>query len=166
MFRKLRAANEVLCRAARGCRIFVCLFVLCSFTGCNDYGPPKNTAGLEDLQPVTGSVSFEGQPTQGAHVQFVEASDPESTDRQIAAVVEEDGSFEVRTAVGAGSRPGARPGEYVVTISWNQRENPRDRDSDMGPDLLPAKYKDHKTSDLRVEVLEGTNELHPFELTP
>ena len=59
------------------------------------------------------------------------------------------------TTVGLGSRLGVEPGEYFVTISWNKLVNPKDRDSDEGPDLLPEKYKDHKTSGLRVEIVAG-----------
>jgi hypothetical protein len=148
------------------CRAFLCVAALCASSGCSDYGPPKNTEGLQNLQPVTGSVSFEGKPTPGALVLFLDAGDPESTDRRIAAIVDDDGSFVMNTTVGLGSRPGVEPGEYVVAISWSKPVDPTDHDSDMGPDLLPAKYKDYKTSGLRVEIVGGRNELDPFELAP
>jgi len=148
-------------------RLPVCLAVLCTTFGCNrDYGPPRNTEGLQNLQPVGGSVSFEGKPTPGALVYFFPADEPESPDRRIAGVVEEDGSFEMQTTVGEGSRLGVEPGNYLVTISWSRPVNPYDHDSDEGPELLPERYKDYKTSNLRVEIVEGTNELNPFELTP
>jgi hypothetical protein len=146
--------------------LIICLAVLGGVPGCSDYGPPQNTEGLQNLQPVTGSVSFEGQPTPGALVLFLPTDEPESPDRRIAGVVEEDGSFQMQTTVGEGSRPGVEAGEYLVTISWSEPVNPYDHDSDMGPEKLPEKYQDYKTSNLRVEIVEGTNEIPPFELTP
>ena len=148
---------------ARAIHCLAALFVLC---GCSDFGPPKGTEGLQNLQPVSGSVTFKGEPTPGAIVLFFPADDPEYPDRRIAGVVEEDGSFVMKSTVDLGSRPGVEPGEYLVAISWNQPVNPRDKDSDEGPDLLPEKYKNYKTSLLSVEILPGTNELDPFELTP
>jgi hypothetical protein len=145
---------------------FVSLAAVCGLLGCSDYGPPKNTEGLQNLQPVTGSVAFEGQPAPGALVFFFPADEPESQDRRIAGVVEEDGSFQMQTTVGEGTRPGVEPGEYLVTITWTRLVNPYDHDSDDGPDLLPEKYKGHATSGLRVEIFEGANELEPFLLTP
>jgi len=144
----------------------VCFFALWILAGCGDYGPPKNTEGLQDLQPVSGSVSFDGKPAAGALVLFLPADAPDSSTYRIAGTVEEDGSFEMRTSVPEGTRPGVAPGEYVVTISWNELVDPRDRDSDEGPDLLPSRYKDHRTSGLRAEIVEGKNELEPFDLKP
>jgi hypothetical protein len=145
---------------------FACLLMICVLVGCSDYGPPKNTDGLQNLQPVTGSVSFEGKPTPGAIVLFYPADDPTSAEYRLAGIVEEDGSFQMQTTVPEGTRPGVAPGEYLVTISWNKPVDPTDRDSDMGPDLIPGKYKDCKLSGLRAEVGEGANELPSFDLTP
>jgi hypothetical protein len=165
MFGLLRAGDALHHWSMVASRVF-CLFALCGLAGCRDYGPPRGTEGLENLQPVTGSVSFEGQPTPGAIVLFFPADDPQSAEYRVAGTVEEDGSFEMKTTVPEGTRPGVAPGDYLVTISWNKLVDPGDRDSDEGPDLLPAMYKDCKRSGLRVEVVEGTNELQPFELSP
>jgi hypothetical protein len=147
-------------------RAFIGLTALCSGLGCSDPGPPRDTEGLQNLQPVSGSVSFQGQPTPGAMVYFFPADDPESPDRRIAGIVEVDGSFEMKSTVGAGSRPGVEPGEYLVSIVWTELVDPHDQDSDEGPDKLPVKYKDCKTSGLRAEIVEGSNELEPFDLIP
>ncbi len=52
----------------------------------------------------------------------------------------------------------------MVTISWNKKINPDDRDSDDGPDLLPEIYKDPMSSPLHAEVKQGENELPVYEL--
>jgi hypothetical protein len=97
---------------------------------------------------------------------FHPVADPDSHEKRIAGVVDEEGAFEMSTTVGAGTRPGVEPGAYKVSISWAERIDPNDKDSDMGPDLLPVKYKDHTTSGLSVEIDTGSNELEPFELAP
>jgi hypothetical protein len=147
-------------------RRFIVLASLVALSACSDGGPPKNTEGLQNLQPVSGTVSFQGKPTPGAVVLFHPAADPDSYKKRIAGIVDDEGSFEMSTGVSAGMRPGVEPGQYKVTISWAEPIDPNDRDSDMGPDLLPVKYKDHKTSGLMVEIEAGSNELDPFELTP
>jgi hypothetical protein len=114
---------------------------------------------------VTGSVSFEGKPTPGAVVLFYPADDPARTGVCVAGVVEDDGFFEMSTAVAEGSLPGVQEGKYIVTIRWTKRVDPDDKDSDE-LDLLPEKYIEPKTSDLKAEVEAGENELKPFVLAP
>jgi hypothetical protein len=144
---------------------FACLALFCSSAGCSsDIRPSKSTEGLEDLQPVAGSVSFNGQPTPGAVVLFIPAIESGESVPRIAGIVDEEGAFEMSTTVSAGTLPGVQPGKYVVTISWNKKINPDDKDSDDGPDLVPSKYGDPATSQLQVEVEVGDNKLEPFEL--
>lgn len=126
----------------------------------------QQNQGLENLQPVSGSVSFEGKPTPGAVVLFLRAGDPDAKGLRIAGIVDEEGFFEMSTTVSAGTLPGVQEGSYIATVTWAKPINPDDKDSDMGPDLLPEKYKDHKTSTLRVEIEAGENVLNPFELAP
>jgi len=146
--------------------LFPCaFFCLIALGGCDDGGPPKNTEGLQNLQPVSGTVSYKGKATPGAVVLFHPTSDPDSHKKRVAGIVDEEGSFEMSTTVGAGTRPGVEPGQYKVSITWAERVDPDDKDSDLGPDLLPGKYKDYKTSGLEVEIETGNNELDPFELT-
>ena len=154
---------------SRGAQVgfaLLCLAAACLPFGCSrDIGPPQGTEGLEDLQPVTGRVSFDGNAPAGAVVLFIPAQGPASFSYRIAGVVEEDGSFEMQTTVPEGTRPGVAPGNYLVGISWTELVDPDNRDSDER-DLLPEKYKDPRSSGLRTNVEEGTNELPAFVLTP
>jgi hypothetical protein len=160
---QLLGAADLRCRCFLVIRTLLCAVAL---LGCRDGGPPKDTEGLRNLQPVSGTVSFQGKPTPGAVVLFHPSADPDSFKKRIAGIVDEEGLFEMSTTVGAGTRPGVEPGAYRVSISWAEPIDPNDKDSDMGPDLLPVKYKDHSTSGLTVEIETGSNELDPFELTP
>ena len=148
-------------------RTFVWLATLCGVVGCSgSVAPSSKTPGLENLRPVGGSVSFNGQPPAGAVVLFHLMDKPDAMTPRIAGVVEEDGVFEMSTTVSAGTLPGVQEGDYLVTITWTEPLDPNDKDSDQGPDKLPPMYKDHKTSGLRATVIPGNNELEPFELVP
>ena len=139
--------------------------LLCSLAGCaSDISPPKDTKGLENLQSVVGSVEFQGKPTPGAIVMFFRDEKPDPKAPRIAGIVDEDGSFEMQTTVAVGTRPGVKAGKYIVTVSWNEKVDPADKDSDDGPDRVPSIYKDPATSTLRVEIEEGDNDLDPFVL--
>jgi hypothetical protein len=131
------------------------------FAGCQ-----RDETGLGTLADVTGQVLFEGQPTPGAVLTFfpeegIDEDDPVGT----TAIVDEEGRFSAFSMVSAGSKRGAPPGVYKIRISWKKPLDPDDRDSDMGPELLPEKYQDEKSSGLECEVVSGTNEIPPFELT-
>jgi hypothetical protein len=139
---------------------------LCSavvlFTGCQ-----KDETGLGTLSPLTGEVFFEGAPAVGAVVDFVPEEDPDPDEIiRTFALVGEDGRFSATTVVPEGAKPGAVPGNYAIRISWKKRLDPDDRDSSFGPELLPAKYQDVKTSGLQYEVTPGSNEIPPLKLTP
>jgi hypothetical protein len=144
-------------------RAFVALVALAGALGCSGGGPSSDTEGLEDLHPVSGSVSFEGKPTPGAIVMFFKADDLASKGFRIAGEVDEEGFFEMMTGVSAGALPGVKEGQYIVTVVWQKRLTPWDKDSDM-IDLIPEKYGDAKSSTLRAQVKAGDNVLDPFAL--
>lgn len=133
--------------------------------GCSKSSPLPSE--LADLAPVSGRVSFEGKPTPGAAVEFIPANgDPSARNPVVGAIVKEDGSFKLKSVAKQTSREGAPPGEYVVTVSWTPPLNPKDRESDLSPEMLPGKYQDPKESGLRYTVKSGKNEIPPIELTP
>jgi hypothetical protein len=144
---------------------FVGIVAMGGALGCGYRGPSNKTEGLEDLQPVSGSVSFEGKPTPGAVVMFFRTDDPKTTGVRIAGVVDDEGVFEMTTGVAEGVLPGVKEGKYRVTVTWTRLADPDDKDSDL-IDLLPEKYKDPNYSPLQAEVEAGENVLSPFELVP
>ena len=141
-------------------------------TGVLGCAPDKT--GLGTLYDVTGEVSFKGEPTPGAIVEFVpkdEATEGKPSSRAIDAprtfaVVGEDGNFTVATVVPEGTKRGAPAGEYLITVTWTKPLDPGDKDSTMSPNLLPAKYKDPTTSTLEFEVVSGTNVMPPITIEP
>jgi hypothetical protein len=105
-------------------------------------------------QPVGGRLIFEGAPVAGAKVVFY-ALDPVGKKKTYAgdALTEADGTFTIGTYQ---ANDGAPIGQYVVTAA--QREPEFDALGNPGPNRLPAKYADPKTTDLQVEVKTGRNE--------
>ena len=119
--------------------------------GCGDSGPPKAS--------VTGKVTFEGKPVTKGTVTFL-AIDPKG--RNATGAIGPDGSYTLQTET-AGD--GALLGDYVVGISARD-----DEVLDYTPPkpippkyLVPAKYEDPKTSELKATVKSGSNSF-PFDL--
>ena len=126
-------------------------------------GPLSCTKNDRPLFPVHGQLFFEGEPLPRAVVVFHPLSDPSA--EKPRAVVEADGSFKVFTYT-AGD--GAPAGEYAVSVIAKKTTTAPVRGSGSakaGRVRLPARYQDPATSGLRVQVLEGSNELAPIYLT-
>jgi hypothetical protein len=111
------------------------------------------------LVPVRGKVLYQGTPAVGATVMFSRI-DAETKKRSGSALgrVEADGSFRLYQPRGA---EGAAPGEYQVTATCI----PLRRDGTNGPNRLPERYADTRTSNLTAEVRVGSPNEFVFELT-
>ena len=146
-----------------GCFVLVALLVGCGETG--DTNRPKTV-------PVTGSVTYNGQPVEGATVTFVTGG---SGGRGALGTTDASGKFQL-TTFEAGD--GAIPGSYKVTIAKTTGETaPMTQEDGVvvpptgGPpttevkDELPLKYKDASTSGLTADVKEGGDNQFTFDLT-
>src|SRR5207248_4170942 len=97
--------------------------------------------------PVRGEVYFDGVALTGAYLTFTQDSEAKTRGD---ALSEGDGSFRVSTYTAFDGLPA---GKYAVTVV--QRRPFRREDGTDGPNLLPMKYADVKTSGLTLEVKEG-----------
>lgn len=120
---------------------------LLTMVGCSE-APPDRTP----VFPVKGSITFKGQPISGALV-ALHPQTPIAGTPNPRANVGKDGAFEVSTYVTA---DGAPEGEYVLTVLWYK---PIKQGTDVisGPNVIPAKYANPNTSDLKVSVKPGDN---------
>ena len=113
------------------------------------------------LFPAKGTAMLNEKPIAGASIVLYRA-DAGSTTRGFhsRAIVDEDGRFELGTL-----RPqdGAPVGNYVVTIVWNKQTITNGR-VETSPNRAPAKYASRETTDLKVTITKGTNQLPAFEL--
>jgi hypothetical protein len=111
-----------------------------------------------DLQPVRGTVHYEGQPAEGATV-ILEPIRSSSTSKP-AGTVSADGSFVIATHPHGN---GAPAGEYAIIITWfpanaRQAENPKNK--------LPAKYADPAQTPVpKVTVAAGGTTIPPIQIT-
>jgi hypothetical protein len=151
------------------------LFVASAFllAGCGRSGRPT-------IAPVSGHVSYKEKPVSGATVIFLCPGAP----RQAVGITDEQGMYRLTTY---NPNDGAMVGTHVVTVKKNKLEagkpgEPADaappksgaalskaieesmRESaqeaakiEKAGSLLPAKYAQMKTSDLRGEVVAGEN---------
>jgi hypothetical protein len=127
--------------------------LLCASCARNDRPP---------VYRVQGKIFYEGKPTANALVVLHPVNkDPRLESVRPLAHVETDGSFKLTTFANG---DGAPAGEYVVTVDWRERTAPVEG-APPGRSLLPPRYSNPASSQLRVQIKEGTNELEPLKLT-
>jgi hypothetical protein len=95
------------CKPSSSVVITLLLVIGTTFVGCGKGGP--------SLVPVTGSVTVDGKPANGATVIF------HPTDKEMklipAATTDEGGKFKLATS----AREGAPVGSYDITVVWRSR---------------------------------------------
>jgi hypothetical protein len=145
------------------------LAFIISLSGCSPSGI--------SVVPVSGKITFEGKPLEGARITFFPA---EPDGRQAGGLTEEDGTFMLMTQGAAKS--GCLPGNYRVTITKeiyvDARGNPIQIDSgnytgesqamNQCPEsksMIPEKYGKADTSGLTVNVEKKGKNTFAFELT-
>lgn len=142
--------------------------------------------GSNGLSPVSGSVTYQGQPARGATVHFRrEGETAEEAANYPIGVVDEEGKFDLQVA---GVGWGARPGKYKVLVRWppeskedaiapatSKNKKARKgvtapsaaelrRDPRSSTDRLKFRYFNPDKPLLSAEIKPGSNTLDPFEL--
>ena len=114
-------------------------------------GCGKTQTDRVSVAPVSGSVSFEGKPAPGALIVLHPKGESAPVAPKARAQVNADGTFRFSTY---DSGDGVAPGEYVATITWYQLTK-QGGEVKAGPNVLPTKYANPKTSPWKVSVAEG-----------
>jgi hypothetical protein len=102
-----------------------------------------------DLPPtaeVSGSVTLDGRPLNGAMIQFVPDAQKGTKGASGVAASDEKGHFHVTTA----GVKGALVGSHKIRVE--ARAKPKNETDTMPASLIPAKYNDPGTSGLRTDV--------------
>jgi hypothetical protein len=110
------------------------------------------------VYPVKGRVLFEGQPAAGVTVHFISLDDPDDQLARPLGTTDDNGWFTVSTYKPDDGLPA---GAYGVSMIWLPKGFHGDVEK---ANKLPASYSDPKTSDIKVQITAGDNELPPFEL--
>jgi hypothetical protein len=131
------------------------ILVAVMFVGCGRTEPARVAT-----VPARGTISFQGQPIAGAFVALHPKTPRDFEAPTATAVVQPDGRFAV-TTYDAGD--GAPEGDYVVTVQW-RKATKSGGEFVPGPNLLPAKFSQPETSDLKVHIAAGVAELPPITL--
>ena len=116
--------------------------------------------GDRPVVPAAGKVFFKGKPAEGARVTLVSLTENDPKKPRPGGEVGPDGAFRLSTYA---SYDGAPPGTYAVLIVYPSPAQQIDGEN-AGPDLLQGRYADPKTTPLRAEIKEGTNNLEPFNV--
>lgn len=143
-------------RRLRSSGFLAIAFVAAAAIGCSKPAPLQ-----APVFPVKGTITFKGQPIQGAVVVLhpkAQGPIPAPTPR---ANVDAQGNFAVTTYA---SGDGAPEGEYTVTVQWYKPVKGEGGDLKAGPNVIPAKYSRPAQSDLKIVVATGPNEVPPIKL--
>jgi serine/threonine-protein phosphatase CPPED1 len=120
--------------------------------------PPYPT---KPVQPASGTILLQGKPVSGAYIVFTTAGAGEKKGGVSAdAISEADGSYRLSTY---GPFDGIPVGEYDVTII--QPKPFYDDAGRFGPNQLPARLGDVKTSGLKSVIRPGKN-VNNFNIEP
>jgi hypothetical protein len=121
------------------------------------------------LYPVSGKVTYKGQPLSGALVTLHPKGSTDPRVERPVGYTQEDGTFSVKT----GQNPGAPAGEYIVTVICSRKVEPKGGSKskiisfggdEETVDILGGTYANPQTSQILVEIKPGNNELSPIEL--
>ena len=143
------------------CLASVVLWGCVGLSGCS-WGPA--------YQKVKGTVTFDGEPLYKAFVSFIPVETSQGT-LFATGMTDENGFFTLTASEGGQATPGkgTTAGDYYVTIRRNKDKPSRYVDSLDGPvlvfdPLIPRKYSNQNTSDLKVVVEKKRVNEFTFEL--
>lgn len=132
-------------------------------TGCS--------GGKGSYATVSGVVTQNGTPFEGAKVTFISTVESEGKRATYSAMTDSSGKYLIATV---GKEPGIPPGMYKVTVTKLEatgRNLPKDFDagqvaaSGTGRNLVSQEYENENTTRLSVTLEPGKN-AHDFDVKP
>ena len=114
--------------------------------------PGCGTGNSLKLEPVCGTVTYQGKPLDHGNVVFNPTGS--TTGPQAIGSIGSDGSFEMKVA----TRTGVPMGKYIVTIHSRKKLSLEQQQDMVVPEsLIPKKYGKVNESGLVIDVQEGDN---------
>lgn len=127
-----------------------CVAVVLSLAGC----------GGENLVPVEGSVTLDGNPMAGVHVLYFPTEADANDATQYRGKTDDQGHYSLERASDDGV--GLKPGTYRVSLTTAVIEGFSDELTPTPPERVPPKYRD---GTLTFEVPEGGTTEADFPMT-
>lgn len=133
-----------------------------NLSGCGG-AKTEAPAYMSRIVPVSGTVTFNGEPLADATILF----EPEQTGEMesAAGATDAEGKYELKTiVVGQGPQMGAVPGAYRVVVTKFVMPDGSKAPSDMSDadaeaegarELIPERYSDFGSTTLTADVPEG-----------
>lgn len=109
---------------------------------------------LPDTAPVTGTVTYNGEPVPNAQVMFY----PDEGPKPAVGTADENGVYSLTTFE---KGDGAIPGTHVVTVTAYDNSS----EGVSMNSLVPEKYSTRTSSPLKVTVADQEKNEIPLELT-
>ena len=142
---------------ARTRRVLWAIPVIAAICGCSS----EEVEVRVPVTPVSGSVSFNGEPAAGAQVILFPKGHALPDGNVASATVKSDGTFDV-SIYSDGS--GVPAGDYVVTVQWFKLVQD-EGGAGRGPNVIPKQYGDPESSPVKVTVTEGDKtQIEPIEI--
>jgi hypothetical protein len=119
---------------------------------------PACSSGRKVVNPVRGQILVDGKPAAQAQVLFHPAGN-DAEKLQPAGQTDDQGYFNLTTYANG---DGAPEGDYTVTVTWFRVF--RDGSEVSSRNVLPRRYAVPESSQLKVTVNKGKNELSALQL--
>ncbi|MEX2168001.1 MAG: hypothetical protein WD851_01710 [Pirellulales bacterium] len=133
-------------RAKRWRSLAQILLLTCVVAGCGS---------RNGLYSVSGQVTYQGKPLEHGSIVFIS---PKS--RQVTADIELGEILNVTTIA---ANDGIAAGEYMVAITSRDRSE-KYKDSMAPPSIIPIRYADVATSDLKATIQPNNDNALRFDL--
>ena len=141
------------------------LIGLAMFSTFLSIGCDSRPSGRLVVYPVSGRITVDGAPAEGAILTFF-GQEEGLKGRRVPvpmATADENGHFEVRSY---GANDGAPAGKFKVTVAWPEpRPEGADEEFYEAPDRLGGKYAHPRETPFEVTIEEGGTQLAPIEIT-
>ena len=125
-----------------------------SLVGCSQQGPV--------CYPVRGEIRLNGKPLAEAFVVLHPLDGRVEGGQQPVATTDSEGHFSMSTFA---TGDGAPRGRYVLTVELRAPRTVGEETIRNGPNLLPPRYSDAKSSGFRYDIVDGENNLPPIRLS-
>ncbi len=139
-------------------QVLIVAFLLGYIAGC---GKPPADAPSVPIHPVSGIVTLDAKPIEGARLALISLQGQQPGDITPNGISDAEGKFQISTYAVADGAPG---GAYAITVSWPETRNAGSSEPEYGKERLPKRYQIAEQSGFVVTVSEDLQDPLNLEL--